>query len=91
MTHNIILCCHHNRYSLNVWAGIINDRIIALFFLTSTLNEQRYWLFLRENLPELLDDVPLAMKNRLWFMHDGAPSHFSLVRKDFLDITYPGR
>ncbi|GBL93627.1 hypothetical protein AVEN_25625-1 [Araneus ventricosus] len=27
----------------------------------------------------------------MWFMHDGAPAHFSIVVRNHLDATYPGR
>ncbi|GBN55211.1 hypothetical protein AVEN_185290-1 [Araneus ventricosus] len=27
-------------------------------------------------LPELLQDVPIAIRNRMLFQHDGAPAHF---------------
>lgn len=30
-------------------------------------------------LPETLDEVPLMEKYHLWYIHDGAPPHFSLI------------
>ncbi|EFN63727.1 hypothetical protein EAG_00069, partial [Camponotus floridanus] len=47
--------------------------------------------FLEESLPELLEDVPLATRNAMWFMHDGAPAHFSRIAREFLTATYGDR
>jgi hypothetical protein len=47
--------------------------------------------FLTEELPELLKDVPLATRQTMWFMHDGAPDHFTHDVKQFLDSRCPDR
>jgi len=44
--------------------------------------------FLRNQLNELLEDVPLDVVHRMWFMH-GAPPHFSRVARHFLDERFP--
>ncbi|PSN41891.1 hypothetical protein C0J52_19822 [Blattella germanica] len=36
-----------------------------------------YRLFLEVHLSTLLEDVPLHIRRRMWFQHDGAPSHFA--------------
>jgi hypothetical protein len=36
--------------------------------------------------PGLLDDASLAVRERMCFMHDGVPPHFSLVMQDVLNI-----
>jgi hypothetical protein len=47
--------------------------------------------FLTGRLPQLLDDVQLAMRQTMWFMHYGAPAHFTPDVKQFLDSHYPDR
>jgi hypothetical protein len=42
-----------------------------------------------EELPQLLEDVQLAMQQTVWFMHDGAPAHFTCDIKQFLDFHCP--
>ncbi len=32
--------------------------------------------FCKENLPELLQEVPLALRRNMYFMQDGVPPHF---------------
>ncbi|KAK3888480.1 hypothetical protein Pcinc_007462 [Petrolisthes cinctipes] len=50
-----------------------------------------YIQFLDETLPVLFEEVPLDVRRRMWFMHDGAPSHFSLTARAYLDTIYPNR
>jgi hypothetical protein len=38
-------------------------------------------------MPKLLEDVPLAVRARMWYVHDGAPTHFSRAVRDVLNNT----
>lgn len=80
---------HQQTFSCNVWAGIVGEYLIGPMFLPARLNGQNYRRFLEEDLPLLLEDVPLEIRRNLWFMHDGAPAHFSLLAREFLDNNYP--
>lgn len=75
--------------SVNVWAGIVGDHLIGPHFLPPRLNGDTYRQFLEETLPGLLEEVPLATRNTMWFMHDGAPAHFSIVARNYLNNTFP--
>ncbi|GFX81413.1 DUF4817 domain-containing protein [Trichonephila clavipes] len=79
------------RWSLNVWAGILGDRLLEPYMLPERLSGQSYLVFLNEVLTEFLDDIPLAAIQGLWFQHDGDPAHFCAPVCDLLDIAYPGR
>jgi hypothetical protein len=35
--------------------------------------------------------VPLAVRQRLWFQHDGVPAHYGEDVWQWLNMTYPGR
>jgi hypothetical protein len=37
--------------------------------------------------PKLLEDVPPAVRARMWYMHDGAPAHFSCAVRDIFNHT----
>jgi hypothetical protein len=39
----------------------------------------------------LLDNVPLAVRQILWFQHDAAPAHYEEDVWQWLYATYPGR
>ncbi|XP_045771282.1 uncharacterized protein LOC123871479 [Maniola jurtina] len=80
-----------HRWRINVWAGIIGDKIIGPCFLTQTMNGGNYLRFLREELSEELDELNLNLVRRLWFQHDGAPPHFSRPVRDYLNAEYGER
>lgn len=75
-----------HRFSVNVWAGIVGDRLLGPHVLPARLTGASYLDFLQNVLPEYLDDVPLQL---LWFMHDGAPPHIFLAVRNFLNVSYP--
>jgi hypothetical protein len=79
------------RFSVNVWCGIIDDQAIGPFILEYRLTGQSYLAFLQNKLPELQEDVPLATKTGLYFKHDGAPPHFSHAVIQYPNNTFPGR
>jgi hypothetical protein len=54
------------------------------------LTAQLYRGFLETVLPGLLEDVPLAVRQRLLFQHDGAPAHYGEDVRQWLNETCPG-
>ena len=60
---------------LHVWVGIINGYIIGPHFFERTINGEMYLDFLRNDLPGYLEEIPLNVRQRMWFQHDGAPAH----------------
>jgi len=83
--HAILEARHQNTFSINVWAGIVGDRVIGPVRLPERLTGPTYREFLerlkRGILPDVLDDVPLQLRVGIWFMHDGAPPHFSRIAR----------
>lgn len=73
-----------SRWSLNVWAGIINNKLIGPYFFEGILTGQMYLEFLATELPVLLEDVDLETRRNMWFQQDGAPAHFHRAVRDFL-------
>lgn len=88
--HAIVERNHQHQFSVNVWIGIVGDYLIGPHFLPLRLNGESYLYFLQEVLPQLLEDVPIQLRRRSWFMHDGAPAHFSIAVRQHLDVVYPG-
>ena len=80
-----------NRFSVNVWAGIINQNLIGLVFLPHRLNGNNFIHFLQHDFEDLLDNLPLARIQNLWLQLDGAPAHYALQVRQWLDENYPGR
>ncbi|KAG8314527.1 hypothetical protein J6590_091091, partial [Homalodisca vitripennis] len=56
--------------------------------LGNLLNVVVYLNFLRDELPKLLDDVPLHLRQNMWFMHDRAPAHYSLAVRGHLNESF---
>lgn len=76
---------NQTRFHLNVWAGILGDRILGPFFYGETLNGERYLNFLRTQFLEYLEDIPLLQLGQLWMQQDGAPPHNSIPVRNFLN------
>lgn len=82
---------------VNVWAGIVGHRIVGPYFFEGNLTAVRYLDFLRFDLIPALailfpnnDDGDFPHQ-RIWFQHDGAPPHFGVDVRLFLNETFPGR
>lgn len=78
-----------HQFSINVWAGIIDDLIIGPYILPNRLNQEIFLNFLQEIFPTLLEDVPLATRLNMWLQLDGAPAHFARPVRQFLNTHYP--
>lgn len=50
-----------HRWRINVWAGIIGDKILGPCFLNQTMNGENYLRFLREELSGELDELNLDL------------------------------
>jgi hypothetical protein len=87
----IILCRHQQQLRINVWPGIISDCLTGPHVLPHQLTGNHYRDFLLHDLPKLPEDVPLAVRTRLWYLHDDDPAHFSRAVQDVLVNTYHDR
>jgi hypothetical protein len=74
-----------------VWARIVGDCLLSPHVLPHRLTGKHYRDLLLHDLPKILEDVPLAVRARMWYMRDGAPAHFSRAVRDVLNNNYHGR
>ena len=81
---------YQHRFSVNVWAGVLNTVILGPVFL-GRLNGARYVQLLQSELEDMLEDIPLVHLRDLYFQHDGAPAHFDVRARTYLNRTYPGK
>jgi hypothetical protein len=65
------------RFSVNVWCGVIGSRLNGPFVFDDNLTGDTYEVLMMNELPGLLDDIPLMVMSQMYFQHDGAPAHFS--------------
>lgn len=82
---------YQHEFRVNVWAGIIDNFIVGPVILPNRLNGDHYLDHLQNTLPDLLDDIPLGLRRNMWFMHDGAPPHFTLAVRNHLHEQYPNK
>jgi hypothetical protein len=75
------------RFSVNIWAKIVNN-LLGPVILPTHLNGAAYLEVLQSMLLLLMENAPLMMCRDMWFQHDGAPPHFSLVVRSHLNNTY---
>jgi hypothetical protein len=79
------------RFSVSAWAGAVGDTDVEPYLLPDRLSAQRYRELLETVLSGLLEDVPPAVRQRLWFQNDGAPAHYRKDVRHWFNATYPGR
>lgn len=101
--HNLHTWSHENphekrqvksqhRFSINVWMGVIGQALVGPYIIPGNMTGGVYLDFLQNHLPNMLDDeVPLNLRNRLFFQQDGAPPHFRRDVRNYLDDNYPER
>ncbi|GBO38407.1 hypothetical protein AVEN_77648-1 [Araneus ventricosus] len=78
---------HQLRWSINVWCGIFNDRLIGQVFYKGTLTGQRYFELLQDVITDFVENLPLHQLRNVWFQHDGAPPHKISNVKQYLMET----
>ena len=87
-SQNVHTCSHENphetcvtnfqkRFLVTVWCGVLGNRLIGPFVFDNNLTGNSYEAFLRNELPGLLEDIPLVIRSQMYFQHDGAP-HITL-------------
>lgn len=64
--------------------------IIGPHLFHGTLNGQRYLDFLENDLPLLLNNVPIDLPN-IWFQQDGAPPYNAQIVTNYLHRTFRER
>ena len=55
------------RFSVSVWCAVLNDKLIGPFILEGRLTGEAYLRFLQEELPRILEEVPLNKRGRMFF------------------------
>lgn len=76
----------------NVWCGFVGTTLLGPFFIDGTLNGERYLQLLNDQIQSAIEEeVALAYRQSVWYQHDGAPPHFFLQARDWLNLQYGGR
>lgn len=82
---------------VNVWAGIIGNRIIGPYFIRENLTANGYLNLLRNHVvPDLINLFPnpenaQLIRNDIWLQQDGAPPHYGRNVREYLDEIFHTR
>ena len=68
-----------------VWCSVVNCYLIGPYFFYQNVNARNYLEILRDHLDELMKDVDLATRQRMWFQQDGAGPLFGRDVHAFLN------
>jgi hypothetical protein len=71
-----------HRFSVNVWAEIVDVRLIGPYVIEYRIDGAQYLNFLQETLPSFMDDIPLNVRQDMWYQLDGEPAHFTRPVRD---------
>ena len=76
---------------MNVWCGVLGNELIGPFVFDNNLTGNIYEVFLRNELPGLLEDIPLIIMSHMYFQHDGAPPYYTRHMREYLNESFPNR
>ena len=80
-----------HEFKINIWCGIFDNYFFGPYELPPNLNGALYLNFLQTQLGEFLEDVPINLRQNMFFMQDGAPPHFFIPVRNYLNTNFPGR
>jgi len=63
--HGTVESNYQYRFSVNMWCGAIGDQLIGLYIFPQRLTGDIYAHFLRDELPALLENVPLQTRRQI--------------------------
>lgn len=75
----------NSKQGLMVWCGLTSSGLIGPYFFDNSVTGESYLHMLQEFL------WPKVKQRRLIFQQDGAPAHYSLEVRDWLDQKFPDR
>ena len=81
---------YQHRFSENAWCGVTGDQLIGPYIFPQHLTGDIYANFWQDELPALLENVPLQTQ-QIYYQHDGALPHFSHVVKQYLNHKFPNQ
>lgn len=80
---------YQGRQSVSVWCGIVGNYILGPLFYRGQLDGDRYLNFLRNEISDFIDDLPLNVATNIIWQQDGAPPHCKRPVTQYLNVEYP--
>lgn len=85
----IINCRRQYSQKINVWCGILNERVIGPFFFEGNMNGEQFLHFLQNEFFNAVDNLPLQERANLHFQLDGCPIHNARQVREWLNENFP--
>lgn len=79
------------RFGINIWIGMLGENLIGPYIYEENLTAERYERFLRTQLMDYLEDIPLNQLREIWWHQDGAPAHTSREARIALNELFPNK
>ena len=89
--HETSLTNFQRRFTVNVWCGVVGNKLIGPFVFDNNLTGNAYEVVLQNELPGLFEDIPLMIRSQMYFQLDGVPPHYTLHVRDYLNESFPNR
>ena len=70
---------------------MLGRRLIGPFVFDNNLTGNACEILLRNEIPGLLEGIPLMTQSQMYFEHDGAPRNYTRHVRDYLDAFFPNR
>jgi len=74
--------------SVTVWIGVSASGLVGPFFFEGTVTGDSYVSMLNNNFLPSVENWPLG---EMWFQQDGAPPHYSIAARNWLNDKFPNR
>lgn len=74
-----------------MWLGFMNGHLLDPVFIPDRFNSENFLHLLENDLPNLMDDIPLEVRQNSWFQMDGCPVHSSRSVRQWLMRNYENR
>ncbi|XP_025267674.1 uncharacterized protein LOC112639065 [Camponotus floridanus] len=75
---------------LNVWTGLLAERVIGPFFIDGNLTAEKYRTMLERDIVPAIQRVGDNF-NEIWFQQDGAPAHYGRGVREYLNEVFPNK
>lgn len=91
MTYGVFETKHLTTWRTSVWCGLIINILLGPYFYDGTLNGRQYLKFVMNDLPIMLNDIPLATRDNLILQQNGALAHNAIFVHNYLNYNLENR
>jgi len=90
-SHETSVGTFQRRFTVNVWCCVLGNKLIGPFVFDNNITGNAYEVFQRNELPGLLEDIPLKLRRQMYIQHDGTPPHYTRHVRDYFYESFPNR